>query len=119
MRSSAMDTQNDQLCVSTRQSYLINIDDLVKQIEEFTENITARVKNNSLVAEGMQTFLRRYNSMTESGQFHNAGLFSALHRFGLVFGGSIRSTQGEYLRRGRRIPVNALLAGRRHKSTSR
>ena len=91
----------------------------MKQIEEFTENITARVKNNSLVAKGMQTFLGRYNSMTESGQFHDARLSSALHRFGCVFGGSIRSTQGGYLRRGRKIAVNALLAGRRRKSTSR
>ena len=91
----------------------------MKQIEEFTEDITARVKNNSLVAQGMQTFLRRYNSMTKSGQFHNARLSSALHRFGWVFGGSIRSTQGGYLRRRRRIPVNALSAGRIRISTSR
>ena len=60
-----MDIQTNELCASTGQSSPINIDDLVKQIEEFIEDITARVKNNSLVAQGMQTFLRRYNSMTE------------------------------------------------------
>ena len=119
MRSSAMDTQTDELCASTGQSSPFNIDDLVKQIEEFTEYITARVKNNSLVAQGMQTFLRRYSRLTESGQFHNARLSCVLHHFGWVFGGSIRSTQGEYLHRGRRIPINALSAGRRRKSTSR
>ena len=96
MRSSAMDTQTHELCASTGQSSPNKIDDLVKQIEEFTEDITARVKNNSLVAQGMQTFLRRYNSMTESGQFHNARLSSALHRFGWVFGGSIKSSKVDY-----------------------
>ena len=119
MRSSAIDTQTDEPCTSTGHFSPIDIDNLVKQIEEFTEDITARVKKNTLVAQGMQTFLRRYKSMTESGQFHNARLSSALHRFGWVFGGSIRRTQGGYLRRGRRIPVNALSAGRRRKSTSK
>ena len=56
--------------------------------------------------------------MTENGQFHNARLCSALHRFGWVFGKTVRCTQGGY-RRGRKIPVNALSAGRRHKSSSK
>ena len=91
----------------------------MKQIEEFAEDITARVRQNTLVAQGMQTFLKRYKNMAESGPFHNARISSALHRFGWVFGGSIRSTQGGYLRRGRRIPVNVMSAGRRRKSASR
>ena len=121
MRSSAMDTQTDEPCTSIGQSSPINmcIDTLVKQIEEFTEDITTRVKKNTLVAQGMKTFLRRYKGMIESGQFHNARLCSALHRFGWAFGGSIKSTQGGYLSRVRRIPVNALSAGRRRKSTSK
>ena len=57
--------------------------------------------------------------LTQSGRFHNARLASALHRFGWVFGGTIKSTQGGHLRRGRRIPVNALSAGRRRKSVSK
>ena len=77
------------------------------------------MKQIALVAQGMQTFLKRYKNLTEYGQFHNARLSSALHRFGWVFGGSIKSTQGGYLRRGRRIPVNALSAGRRRKSASK
>ena len=84
MRSSAMDTQTDEPCTSMGHSS-VNVDDLVKQIEEFTEDITMRVRENTLVAQGMQTFLRRYKSMTRCGQFHNARLSSALHLFGWVF----------------------------------
>ena len=53
----------------------------------------------------MQTFLRRYKSLTESGKFHNARLSSALHCFGWVFSRTIKSTQGGYLHHGKRIPV--------------
>ena len=81
--------------------------------------VTGRIKENASVAQGMQTFLRRYKTLTQSGRFHNARLASALHRFGWVFGGTIKSTQGGHLRRGRRIPVNALSAGRRRKSVSK
>ena len=48
---------------------MVDIDDLVKQIEEFTEDITSRVKENQLIAQGMQTFLKRYQNLTESGNF--------------------------------------------------
>ena len=64
-----MDTQTDEPSTST--GYVI-VDDLVKQIEEFAEDITARVRKNTLVAQGMQTFLKRYKNMAESGPFHNA-----------------------------------------------
>ena len=116
-----MDIQADTHSPGTNaeQSSSPNVDDLLKQIEEFTKDITTRVKQNSAMAGGMQTFLRRYKNLTESGQYHNARLSSALHRFGWVFGGSIKSTQGGYLRRGRRIPVNALSAGRRRKSATK
>ena len=119
MRSSAIDSQADMPCSSVEQSSSLNVDNLVKEIGEFTKDITTRVKQNALVAQGMQTFLKRYKNLTEYGQFHNARLSSALHRFGWVFGGSIKSTQGGYLRRGWRIPVNALSAGRRRKSASK
>lgn len=119
MRSSAMDIQADMPCTSVGQSSSLDVDGLVKEIGEFAKDITTRVKQNSLVAQGMQTFLKRYKNLTECGQFHNARLSSALHRFGWVFGGNIKSTQGGHLRRGRRIPVNALSAGRRRKSASK
>ena len=119
IRSSTMENDPEQSCTSTGKSANFNTDELVKQIEEFAQDITSRVKVNTSIAEGMQTFLRRYKSLTESGKFHNARLSSALHRFGWVFGGTIKSTQGGYLRRGRRIPVNAQAAGRRRKSVSR
>lgn len=51
------------------------------------------------------------------GKFANATVASALHKFGWVFGGTVRSTQGGHLRRGRRIPVSAIAAGRRHDNT--
>ena len=116
---SAMDSDPEQLHTTTGTATSFNTDELVKLIEEFAQDITSRVQSNTSVAQGMQTFLRRYKSLTESGKFHNARLSSALHRFGWVFGGTIRSTQGGYLRRGRRIPVNAQAAGRRRKSVSR
>ena len=72
----------------------------------------SRVKAAPLMAQGMQTFLRRYKDM-KSCKFANARLSSALHRFGWVFGGTVRSTQCGHMRRGRRIPVNAQAAGRR------
>ncbi len=67
----------------------------------------------------MRTFLRRYHNLTQNGTFQNARLSSALHRFGWVFGGTIRSSQGGSMCRGRRIPVNAKAAGRRRKFVSR
>ena len=70
------------LAQNAGQSSSPNVDDLLKQIEEFTKDITTRVKQNSVVAEGMQTFFRRYKTLTESGLYHNARLSSALHRFG-------------------------------------
>lgn len=97
----------------------LNIDNLVEQIEEFTEDITKRVKENSLVAQGMQTILKRYKNLTESSQFQSTRLSSSLHRFGWVFGGTIKRTQGGHLHRGRRISVNAASAGRRRKSASK
>ena len=97
----------------------IDVDAIVKQIQEFADDITTRVKENAVVAQGMQTFLRRYQNLTQNGTFQNARLSSALHRFGWVFGGTIRSSQGGYMRRGRRIPVNAKAAGRRRKFVSR
>ena len=44
---------------------------------------------NASVAQGMQTFLRCYKTLTQSGRFHNARLASALHRDG-CFGGTIK-----------------------------
>ena len=60
----------------------------------------------------METFLRRYDTLTKAGTFSNARLSSALHRFGWVFGGTTSSSQGGYFCRGRRIHINAKSAGR-------
>ncbi len=57
----------------------MNVNKLLKQIQEFTEDITARVKENSVVAQGMQTFLTCYQNLTTSGTFQNARLSSALY----------------------------------------
>lgn len=81
-------------------------------------DIKARASENTVVAQGMKTFLRRYKNLT-CGTFQNARLSSALHRFGWVFGGNIKRSQGGSMRRGRRIPVNAQSAGRRRKCISR
>ncbi len=87
----------------------INLGGILEGIDEFAQDMKARVTATPLVAQGIETFLRRYREM-KACNFATARLSSALHRFGWVFGGSIRSTQGGHLRRGRRIPVNSQAA---------
>ena len=41
------------------------IDEILQQIQEFTDDIKTRVIDTPLVANAMKTFLRRYKSMTE------------------------------------------------------
>ena len=118
VRSGEVDEADTTTDIGSRSVGVVDIENLTKQIQEFTEDITARVKENSVVAQGMHTFLTRYQNLT-SGTFQNARLSSALHRFGWVFGGTIRRTQGGHMRRGRRIPVSAKAAGRRRKAVSR
>ena len=108
--------ENEPTPSSSRQC---DVKALLEQFSDFSTDITSRVKESTVVAEGMEIFLKRYQNMTSSGKFSNARLASALHRFGWVFGGTVRSTQGGYLRRGRRIPVNAQAAGRRRKLISK
>jgi len=83
---------------------------ILHDINEFADDLKKRVKENEAVAQGAQTLLRRYKAM-RTCKFANSQISSALHRFGWVFGGSVKSTQGDHSRRGRRIPVNALAAG--------
>ena len=97
----------------------IDLDKIVTEIEQVFADIKVRVKDSSVVAQGMETFIKRYKQMSTRGNSANAALGSSLHRFGWVFGGTIRSTQGGFLRRGRRIPVNARAAGRRRGNLSR
>ena len=85
----------------------IDLDKIVTEIKQVFADIKVRVKDSSVVAQGMETFIKRYKQMLTRGNSANAALGSSLHRFGWVFGGTIRSTQGGFLRRGRRIPVNA------------
>ena len=94
----AIDNQRHECCTSIGK---VNVDDIVNQIEEFAEDIISRVKESQWIAQGMPTFLRRYHKLTASGKFHNAWLCSALHRFGWVYGGTVRSTQCGYLCRWR------------------
>ena len=94
-------------------------EDIAQKIKEFSADITARVKESPLIGKAMQTFLRRYNTITKASTFANARLTSALHRFGWVFGGNISSSQGGHFRRGRRIAINAKSAGRRRSKVSR
>lgn len=46
----------------------IDVDSILKQIQEFTDDITTRVKENAGVAQGMKTFLRRYHNLTQNGK---------------------------------------------------
>ena len=95
-------------------------DDIVQQIQKFSQDITNRVRETPLVANAMKIFLRRYKTLTEPGKFVNVRLSSALHRFGWVFGGTVsRKDHNGHFRKGRRIPVNAKAAGRRKGSASR
>lgn len=93
--------------------------DLVTKITEVSADIIARVKETPAIAQAMETFLRRYDTLTKAGTFTNARLSSALHRFGWVFGGTTSSSQGGYFRRGRRIHINAKSAGRRRGRVSK
>ena len=95
-------------------------DDIVQQIQKFSQDITNRIRETPLLANAMKIFLRRYKTLTEPGKFVNACLSSALHRFGWVFGGTVsRKDHNGHFRRGRRIPVNAKAAGRCEGSASR
>ena len=72
----AMDRGDDVLHQLRKGLWLsdyVNIEDVLMQIKEFTEDITGRIKENASVAQGMQTFLRRYKTLTQSGRFHNGG----------------------------------------------
>ena len=86
--------------------------DLVTKITKFSADIITRVKKTPAIAQAMETFLRRYDTLTKAGTFSNARLSSTLHSFGWVFGGTTSSSQGGYFRRGRRIHINAKSAGR-------
>ena len=47
-------------------------DDILQQFQEFSEDITERIKDMPIVADAMKTFLRRYKLLTKSGGFVNA-----------------------------------------------
>ncbi len=111
--------EGTQVDNSAVQSDGVDYDKLVKDVDEVFADLRERVKENVVVAQGTQTFVKRYKEMTTRGKFTNAVLGSALHKFGWVFGGQIKSTHGGYLRRGRRIPISAKSAGRRRGNLSR
>ena len=99
---------------SSEPNIIDDIPEFTSKIDEFAADIKSRMQHTPLIAQAMKTLLRRYSSLTQPGTFVNARLSSALHRFGWTFGGATQSGQGGYFRRGRRIPVNAKSAGRRH-----
>ena len=82
-RISAMDTQADGPCSSTGDTSYVNIEDILMQIKEFTKYITGRIKENASVAQGMQTFLRRYKTLTQ-----DSTMLGLLVRF-IVLGGCL------------------------------
>lgn len=53
------------------------------------------VRENTAVAQEMQTSFRRYKNPTETGTFQNARLSSAPQHFGGVVGGNITSSKME------------------------
>ena len=57
--------------------------------------------------------------MQKKEKFANATIGSALYKFGWKHGGTIKSTQGGYFRRGQRIPIGAKSAGRRRSGVSK
>ena len=77
------------------------------------------MKEIPAIAQAMETFLRRYDTLTKAGTFSDARLSSELHRFGWVFGGTTSSSQGGYFCQGRRIHVNAKSAGQRRGKVSK
>ena len=84
--------------------------------------LRSTVQENYLVLltiEWIDMFIKRYKDMSSRGKFADAALASSPHWFGWVFGGRTKNTQGGFLRRGRRIPVNAKAAGRRRGTLSR
>ena len=96
------------------------VNDIVQQIQEFTQDITSRVNETQLVSNAVKTFLRRYKTLTEPGAFVNARLSIALHHLGWVFGGTVsRKDHNGHFKRARRIPVNAKAAGHCKGITSR
>lgn len=57
--------------------------------------------------------------MQKEEKFANATIGSALFKFGWKHGGTIKSTQGGYFRRGQRIPIGAKAASRRRSGVSK
>ena len=59
----------------------VNYDSILEGIDEVFADMKARIKDSVVVAQGTQTFLKRYKEMA-SGKFSNAALGSALYKFG-------------------------------------
>lgn len=97
----------------------VNYESILADIEGVFADMKERMKNSLVVAQGTKVFLKRYKEIITRGKFANASLGSALYKFGWVFGGTVQSTQGGHLRRGRRIPVSAKAAGRRRATISK
>ena len=56
---------------------------ILRGIDEFSDDLKKRVKENEVVAQGAQTLLHRYKAM-HTCKFANAKISSALHPFGWV-----------------------------------
>lgn len=66
------------------QSDNVDYESILKGIDKVFADMKVRIKESLVVAQGMQTFLKRYKEMTNHGKFSNAALGSALYKFGLV-----------------------------------
>lgn len=116
---SSLDIESDNEDSSMTREDSSNMDTILSNLDYVVADIKTRIVDSLVVAEGTKVFVKRYKEMIKKGKFSNAAIGSALHKFGWVFGGSVRSTQGGHLRRGRRIPVSAKAAGRRRGKLSR
>ncbi len=83
-------SESDQGDTTTRTDAAFDVDKIASDMEEIFADITVRIKENSVVAQGMETFIKRYKEMSSRGKFSNAALASSFHRFGWVFGGTTR-----------------------------
>ena len=83
-------------------------DKVLAEVEEVFTDMQMKVQ---LLLRECRHLLSDIKNMMTGGKFANAALGGALFKFGWVFGGTVRSSSGGFMRRSRRIPVSAAAAG--------
>ena len=94
-----------------------NEQDLCKEIDAIADDIKQRIISDKQFLQSAAKIAKTYSALSKKSS--NAHLMSVLYKFGWCFGGMIVSRQGGILRRGRRIPLQAMSAGRRRKTATR